>query len=215
MRPRRRRAVLVLALGLAWGACAGEARAEGGPGDGVYGRYEAPFLLALGAGGGSTWVDGTAEASMVAELRLRHVAAAGPFVAGRWAPDGGSHVVLGVEVLPLFPMLFLENLFTGRERLDRTIQSLGLELGAALLPVGEEAGLGLAVGAGAEVPLVLPSQWAQGVWLRLAFRYVHAPARWQAGPAGDASEWTALATLVVQLPVGAGDVLVEAPRDRR
>ncbi|MFW5925642.1 MAG: hypothetical protein ACOCV4_05715 [Myxococcota bacterium] len=195
---------------------AAEARAQG-PGDGVYGRFDASWTMSLGVGAGASrrTEGGDAVPSVVGELRFRHLDSAGPFVAGRWAPEGHGHVVVGAEIRPLFPLLFLENLFTGHERWDLLIESWGLELGAAVLPFDGEAGVGLAMGTGLEVPLVLSSTRARGLGLRLAFRYVHAPDRWQAGPARDASEWTALATLAVDLALPSGGASIRPPRGRR
>lgn len=189
---------------------AGAARAEG-PGDGLYGRWDRAFTMSLGLGGGVARSAGADHAVMVGELRLRHLDSAGPFVAGRWGPHADSQLVLGVEIRPLFPMLFLEDHFSGYEAWDLLVQSLGIEMGPALVPLDSHLGVGLALGAGLEVPLVLPSWWAQGVWLRLAFRYVLAPARFQSGPGRNASGWTAYATLAVKTSVAA-PVTIRPPR---
>jgi hypothetical protein len=181
---------------------AGAARAAG-PGDGVHGRYDHPFTLMVGAGGGVVTAGGEARGTFLGELRLRHLDAAGPFISGRYGPDAGGHLVAGIEIRPLFPLLFLKDMFTGREVVDLILQSFGVELGVAVAPLDGGVGAGFAVGLGVELPLVPPSAWAQGAWLRLAVRHVRAAASFQGGPDHLASEWTFGATLGVKLGLGA------------
>jgi hypothetical protein len=173
-----------------------------GPGDGLYGRYDRPFTLAFGAGGGVAAEAGAASGVAVGELRLRHLDVAGPFVSLAFGPEAAGHAVAGVEIRPLFPLLFLENAFTGREVLDLFLQSLGVELGVAVTPFGSGMGAGLAWGVAAEVPLVPPSVWGQGVWLRLGLRQVRAPTAFQGGPERSASGWLGYATVSVKLGAG-------------
>lgn len=189
------------------------ARADG-PGDGLYGRWDQDFTLEVGLGGGVTFVDDREAASLMAELRLRIIDAAGPFLAARWGPDAGESLVVGVELRPLFPALFLMDLSTGRERLDLFVQSLGLEIGAAFFLDGE-VDAGLAIGMGLELPLVLPSQWAQGVWLRVAARRVFAPRDYlNLGDSVGRSEWTLYASLNLEWGANIGAGAWEPPRYR-
>jgi hypothetical protein len=182
-----------------------------GPGDGVYGRYDHPFTLALGVGGGVSMVGGQAAGTFVGEARLRHLDVGGPFVSVSHGPGAGGHVVAGVEIRPLFPLLFLRNAFTGHEVPDLILQSLGVELGVAVAPLDGDVGAGFAVGVGMEVPLVPPSRWGQGVWLRLAARHVRAATGFQRGPDRSAGEWTAFATLGIKLGVGGGATVRDPP----
>ncbi len=212
---RRRWCPLLLTLALAATLlCPPSAARAEGRGDGLYGRWDQDFTLEIGLGGGVTFADGAEGASMMAELRLRIIDAAGPFLAGRWGPNAGESLVVGVELRPLFPALFLMDASTGRERLDLFLQSLGLEIGAAFFLDGS-ADAGLAIGVGLEVPLVLPSRWAQGVWLRLAARRVHAPRDYRnLDGASPRSEWTLYATLNLEWGVNIGAGAWEPPRHR-
>lgn len=172
---------LCLGLGASAAAGAGAARADG-PGDGLYGRFDGDLALTVGAGGGVRGRDGAARGTLVGELRLRIADGAGPFVSGEWSPEGPSQLVVGIELRPLFPSLFLLDRSTGYELLDLVLQSLGLELGAALTPLNRGVGVGFVVGGGIEIPFVLPSMWGDGVWLRLGARYLRATPRDQGGP---------------------------------
>lgn len=202
----------VLALALA-GATLGAspARADG-PGDGIYRRFDTDLALHLAAGGGA-WLDGAeARATTLVELRARVVDAAGPFVAFQGAPDAPGVLVAGIELRPLWPALFLVNRFTGHEWLDLFLQSLSVELGVAVLPLGgpdaldAERGLGLAVGLGVDVPLVLPSRTQgafRGLALRLMARRGDATPGYRAAPEErDLSHWTIGATLGASFGVG-------------
>ena len=100
------------------------------------------------------------------------------------------------------PALFLQTMSTGHEWLDVFLQSLGFELGAGFALDGH-GHVGLAWGLAIEVPLVVPSRFAEGVYLRLAARHVNASPSYQlTDDARDRSEWTGYATLVFQLGLG-------------
>ena len=152
--------VLPLASAMVLGS-AGLARAEG-PGDGVYGRFDSDLSLQLDVGAGVVRSHASA-ASMVAELRGRVIDAAGLVLAFDGAPSGPDHVFIGLELRPLWPALFLMDASTGHERWDLMLESLGVELGAGLTPLGDGLGVGLSWGVGFEVPLVLPEIFARGV----------------------------------------------------
>jgi len=209
--PHRARAVAALVLAAVAGASA-TARADGG-GDGVYGRLDGDVVLAAGAGGG--YRTGP-EAGAVGELQLRasYLGTAGLLVAPSVGPT--ARLLLAVDFRPLFPALFLQNLFTGSEWLDLLVQSVGLELGAAVdrLDEPDGRGVGLAVGFGVDVPLVLPSMWGHGVFLRLGARHVRAPAADQVAPSGGAADWTLCAVLTVPALVDLGLAEHEPPRFR-
>lgn len=171
--------------------------------DGLYGRFDGELALSVGVGGGLTEVEARGRgASVVGEVRLRYLDAAGVFLAGRWGPGVSEHLALGVELRPLFPALFFEDLWTGHEFWDLLIQSVGVELGVATLPLNEAWGYGLAAGGGLEIPVVLPSQWADGVWLRLGGRYVRGSTGDQGGPDTPHDEWTLYATLAIKTIFG-------------
>ena len=212
-----RTAALLLALASSLIAVS-RARADG-PGDGLYGRFDSDFTLAVGVGGGATWrqepdaghaVHGTA----VADARLLVLDAAGPFLSARWGPHAGAYVLAGVELRPLFPALFLLNLSTGHEWVDLFVQSLSVELGAAMLPLSGDLGVGLAVGLGVEVPLLVPTRFAQGLSLRIGARRITAGPGDRNGPDRRASEWSLLTSLVIKTSVGSTTASREPRRYR-
>ncbi len=188
--PRGNAGVLLLGA-LVWlvvASAAGPARAQG-PGDGLYGRFHGDLTLAVDAGAGVLLGDGGPRAGLVGELRARYLDAAGPFVAGRFSPDGPDALVFGVTIRPLFPSLFFENLWTGYGFVDRLVQSLGVDLGLAVTPLDSGTGVGFAVGFALEPPLWWSDRTGNTLALRLAARYLTAQPGDQAGPTGGLSAW--------------------------
>lgn len=209
-----RHLAIASALGLALLALAPAGALADGRGDGAYGRLDEDLTLSFVAGGGATWPSaGDTQGSLVAEFRARFYDAAGPVVGLRWSPDS-EHVFVGLELRPLWPGLFLMDMSTGHRFLDLTLQSLSVELGAAVTPLGSGRGVGFAWGLGLEMPMG-PSDWLPGgFWLRFAVRRVRAPASWQAAPDGGASEWTLSSALVLRFGVGTGAPIREPTRYR-
>jgi hypothetical protein len=181
--------------------------------DGLYGRWDRDLVLALGAGGGATVAGGDAAPIVAGEARLRFLGAAGPVVSGAWARGAQSHLFVGVELRPLFPALFLLDLSTNRPFVDLLLQSISVELGPAFLLDGHGS-TGLGVGLALEVPLIYPTVFAQGLWLRLDARRVLASAEWASINGPTRSHWALMATLVVALGIDAGLVDLEPPRYR-
>jgi hypothetical protein len=114
-----------------------------------------------------------------ADVRLRYLESAGVFVAyeeARWVGSGAIPrrvLSTGVELRPLFLFRWLKDRESSVALLDLTLDSLGLELGAAFQPSGGD-GLssrpGLQAGLGVEVPI---SGAATGLWVGL-----HGGLRW-------------------------------------
>lgn len=215
------------AAALVFALAGSSASARAQDGDGVYRRLDTDATLSLGVGGGlvlprDARAEGRAAAALV-EARLRIVDAAGPVVAYRWSGDVGGYLALGVELRPLWPMLWLLDKPTGVEWLDLLVQSLGLELAAVVLPLGQPAeldidrGVALSVGVALEIPLVVPTRLRganRGVFLRLAARWVDARPAMRTTPTGrDLSEWSLNATFQATwgLHIGAD---AEPPRYR-
>lgn len=210
-----RRATTTAALALA--ACAAllsptVARAEG-DGDGVYGRFDHALVLTLGAGAGVGFVEGDPSLRGAFDARFRIISAGGPFASFALGADGLHHLVLGVELRPLFPALFLQDMSTGHEWLDLFLSSLGVDLGAAVLfPDGD---VGLAWGLSLELPIVSPSRFAEGVFLRLFARHVNGDGALLAVRAADrADEWLLGAQLVFGLGLSSWPAGWEPPRHR-
>ena len=191
----------------------GVVRADG-PGDGAYGRLDEDHVIGLGVGGGVTVQQGFTAGTTVFEARVLVIDAAGPVVSTRWGPSAGEHVFVGAHLRPLFPLLFFQRSDTERERLDLLIQSLSLELGAAISPLDHRVGATLSVGVGIEVPLVMPTRWAQGLWLHVAGRYLHDTMDGRSAPNANVGEWTAYATLLIALGIDSGLAGREPPRYR-
>lgn len=192
-----RRSLFVLALALA-ALAAPFSRAHAQDGDGVYGRLDGDLALSAGVLGGAVTNDRVHPAwtgAALVELRARILDSGGVFVAGEWRPEGDSRVTIGVDIRPLFLPRFLLGGVTRFRWLDLLIDSVGLDLGAALGPFDAQAGVGLAIGFGLDVPLFLPDETSTGVFLRLGARYVTASALDQAAPRGGTTDWVLLAGL--------------------
>jgi hypothetical protein len=187
------------------------AGARADDGDGAYGRLDADVMLSLGVGGGVS-VGGATEGVALAEVRARYLDMVGLVIAPEWRPEGDARVALAVDVRPLFPLRFFLNQESGSEWLDLLVDSIGVELGASVLTRSSGTGVGLTVGFGIDVPLLVPSLFADGLFLHLGARHVHASPTDQASPEGGASDWLFHAVLTLKLGVGAGLATPEAPR---
>ncbi len=186
-------------------------------GDGVYRRWDSDVAFALEASGG-VWLDGDqASPAVSVGLRARIADAAGPVVTYRWASDGGEGatrggdaLMVGIEVRPLWPALFLTDNATGREWLDLFLQSFAVELGAVFTPLATEGerGVGLAVGVSIDLPLMLPTHTRgtfRGISLRLGARRIDATRSFAGTPDDvDRSGWLLTAGLTATLGGGSG-----------
>lgn len=135
--------------------------------DGLYRKWDSEVQLAalLGAG----FADGS----------HRELGASGNFaVAARFLDAFGPRFDLslhheglrlhgGLEIRPLGPAHFLQNLSTGRAHLDLFIRSPGFTLGSRLYP---DARFYWQFGLGA--PLLLPKKRLHGLDLRIEFRHL-------------------------------------------
>ena len=192
-----------------------EARAQ--EGDGAYGRLDGDLALSVGVNGGVVVDDRvhpavTGSASL--ELRARILDSGGLFAAGEWRPEGDSRVIFGVDLRPLFLARFLLGLETGMQWFDLLLDSIGIDVGAAIGPLARDVGVGLAIGFGIDVPLYLPPRTSGGVFLRLGARYVTVSALDQAAPPGGTTDWVFLAGLDVRAFVATGLPNWEPPRYR-
>ncbi len=181
--------------------------------DGLYGRFGGDFVVSAGAGAGVDPEAGSVVATL--DLRARYLDAAGLVVAPELR-GSSPRVVAAVEVRPLFPALFLLNAWSGEGYVDLLLESLGFELGVAFdrLDDPEARGSALAFGAGFDVPLLLPGTLADGLFLRLGARHVHALAQDLRAPEGGASDWTIYAILTVRAVADLGVAAREPPRFR-
>lgn len=183
-------------------------------GDGLYGRWNRGLTLALGAGGGSTWLDGEADPNVVGEARFLIADVAGLAVSGRWGPDSGQHLFVGADLRPLFPALFFLYKQTWNELADLILQSIFFEIGPAFL-LDRDRSVGLGVGFGFGVPLYRPLKTIEGLWLRIAARYVNVdPSYRNTQPTNDRTRWTLYATFVIRLGFKSNLSRWEPPRYR-
>lgn len=151
------------------------AGAESAGVDPTYGRIDGDIAVVVGAGA----VVSSRNARAAVEARLRYLETAGWFVTYEDAPIVSAHsaperlLSTGLELRPLFLFRWLQGHELARPLLDLTLDSIGLELGAAF---GQSSGSdfssrpGLEAGLGLEVPL---SGGANGAWLGL-----HGGMRW-------------------------------------
>ncbi len=182
-------------------------------GDGAYGRLDHDMMFSIGLGGGAV-VDGPSDAVLLAELRARYLDMVGLLVAPEWQVDAIGRLIVATEIRPLWPVRFLLNGFSGNEWLDLLLESVSVEVGAAILPLTDQVGVGLAIGLGLDVPILVPSIFAEGLMLHLGARHVRAGPSDQAGPSGGVSDWTFAASLVVKFGADLGIASSEPRRYR-
>jgi hypothetical protein len=180
----------------------------------VHGRLDHDLVLTAALGGGvalndRVHADPTGSASL--ELRARLVDMAGLLVAAEWRPEGDSRVVIAADLRPLFFARWLLGASLHRAWADLLLDSIGLELGAAIGPFDAEAGVALAIGFGLDVPLYV-GEHADGVFLRLGARHVTAGAGDQAAPRGGTSDWLIYGALGGRFSVESGIVSWEPER---
>jgi hypothetical protein len=184
-------------------------------GDGLYGRWDRGLTLSFGAGPGATWLNGKADPNVVAEARFLVADVAGVVLSGRWGPDSGQYLFLGVDLRPLFPALFFLDKQTWNEFADLLLQSIFFEIGPAFLLDGYRS-TGLGVGFGFGIPLYRPLTTVRGLWLRIAARYVNTdPSYRNTQPTSDRTQWTLYTTFVVRLGFKSKLSRWEPPRYRQ
>ena len=183
-----RAALLCLAV-----VCAPNRADADGRGDGLYARWDRGVTLSVGAGAGATWIesdDDSPKLSVVGAARLLFIDAAGPVIAGRWAPDDGQYLFLGVDIRPLFPALFFLYKASWREFWDLLLQSVSVELGAAFMMDGERSA-GFSYGFSLGLPLSLPKKALRVMWLKIGARRVNLDPNFRnTSDAINLSEWT-------------------------
>lgn len=202
---------------------ASRAAADNGVGDGLYGRLRHDFFLQIGVGGGVRLfphvnpdfdIDSDPSWALMVDVRARMTGVAGIMVA---TSTSSTHTTLflGSEVRPLYPALVLQGIITGRARADLTIQSLYIELGAALRFV-DTVRTSFGWGLGFEVPLVLPKHFSQGIWLRFGVRHFRAAhSQRDLGVTAAPAEWLPHVSLAMTLGVSEGRFAGwEPPRTR-
>lgn len=171
--------------------------------DGAYGRLTGDLTLEAALGGGAAFEQEVRGAATL-ELRARYLDVAGLFAGLELRGDGASRVLFGADLRPIFLARFLLNASLHDRYWDVFIDSIGIDLGVAIVPLDELAGAALAIGFGADVPLVFFGEGYEGISLRLAGRHVAALATDRFGPDGGVNDWLAMASIVVRGSVATG-----------
>ncbi len=184
-----------LSLALAFAAIPAFAEAQG---DGVYGRLDGDVTLEVGLGGGVAFEGPATLGAGVLDLRARYLDMAGILVGAELRPDGASRVLVGIDLRPVWLARFVLGGSLRDRYLDLFLDSIGLDLGVAVLPLDETVGAALMVGFGVDVPLVFFDDGIAGLALRLFGRHVAALQTDRFGPDGGAHDWIAGATLVLR-----------------
>ncbi len=188
-------------------------RAHAQEGDGVYGRFDASTSVVLGAGAAITFDD--ASVGALIDARVRILESGGVFASFHTETPGRARLFTGIELRPLFPALFLQDLSTGRAYLDLFLQSLSIELGVDL-GLERDGVVGFAWGLSLEVPLLTPERFAHGLGLRVGIRRSTAfvDGRPSSGLAQDLETFSGFALLALGLDAGSGSAGWEPPRHR-
>ncbi len=172
--------------------------------DGAYGRLDGDLTLEAALGGGAAFEGEQVLGAGTLELRMRYLDVAGLFAAGELRPEGASRVIFGADLRPIFLARFLLNATLGDRYWDVFFDSIGLDLGVAIVPLDERAGVALAVGFGLDVPLVFFGEGYEGISLRLAGRHVAALSTDRFAPDGGVNDWLAMGALVIRGSVSTG-----------
>jgi hypothetical protein len=187
-----------LACGFAAMAWGGDARAQEAA-DPSYGRVDGDLTLVVGLGA----VAAARGVRPEGELRVRYLETAGVFAAYEDGATFGTGaepqrvLAAGLELRPLFLYRWLQGHEIRRARLDLTIDSIGLELGAAFWQPrggGFASQPGIQAGLGVEMPIF---EQAAGPWVGL-----HGGVRWGSqvfsyGNVRDADDRSAFLTLTL------------------
>lgn len=147
----------------------GDSLITGGPGDGVYGRFNGNFSFSLGLGG--NYRSATEQFMPQASFTARYFQVLGLLVGFSQAIDEEPGIERSLEIAALIEPLFLLRFARGKESghpfWDLTLDSLSLSIGAYLdePKAGNFADAsGLSTGLGLGFPLLSK---APGPWLRL------------------------------------------------
>ena len=173
-------------------------------GDGLYHRWDEDFSLMLGAGVGAAHFDDDWDLTYNAEVHALFFSMGGPMVAGRLAKGiSRDHLILGVDIRPLFPALFFLYKPTWHEFWDLLIQSVSVELGAALI-FDNDVDVAFAFGLGFEIPIARIRESSHRVALKLASRRIKGAASFL-GTDKKQTEWSIHSAFVwyIGFPIGA------------
>ena len=163
--------------------------------DGIYGRFDGDLSLYGGAGAVLRLEGDDQKGAASLELDALFLDAAGPFFAIDIAPEAPDQIALGIQLRPLFPARFFLNRFFENAFLNRTIESLHLEIGTGFRSLAGDAEIGVLVGTGIDIPLTAPMKY-WGLVLRLGARYLRIRDDQQNGGLETRNQWTLRATFL-------------------
>lgn len=170
-------------------------------GDTVYDRLDGDLTLSIGIGGGIAFFDRTGPdvtGTTTLEARARILDSGGLLVSPEWRPLGDSRLIVALDLRPLFLIRFFTNLESGDRYIDLFVDSIGIDLGIAVLPLSHEVGVATAIGLGLDIPLYLPNGARGGLFLRVSSRYVGASPTDQLAPRGGTDDLAVLFVLTVR-----------------
>ena len=214
MSPRQsRHASVALALcAAAIVALCSPARAETpDEGDGIHGRFDGDVVLSAAVGTGAAFFGDGAWVGTL-ELRARYLDSAGVFVAPEVRLFADPRILVGVDFRPLFLARFFRGLSAMHAWWDLVLDSLGVDLGVVLIPIGDHTGAGLALGGGIDLPIAVDR--GVGLFMRLGARWAHALLEDRNGPPESVSDLSVFVALGWRLAADAGIAADEPPRWR-
>ena len=178
-------------------------------GDGLYGRFDRDVVLSAALGTGAAFFGEGAWVGTL-ELRARYLDSAGVFVAPEVRLFADPRILLGVDFRPLFLARFFEGLSAAHEWSDLVLDSIGLDLGVVLIPIGDHTGAGLSLGGGVDFPIAVED--GTGLYLRLGTRWAHARLVDRNGPPRGVSDLSVFVALGWRFGVDVGIATDEPPR---
>lgn len=193
-------AVFSLAVALAAPTSAHAQLREAEP-SGSYGRLShdlAMSITALGGVAGPDVFDSHASLSLAGELRARILDSGGLVAAIDARPDTHVRAFFGVDLRPLFLARFFTVSMSDDRFVDLLIDSIGLDVGVTLLPLGDALGAAFSIGGGLDVPLAFFDSESNGLFLRLGARGTFA----NAGSIGGPNVTGSVADIVVHAGLG-------------
>jgi hypothetical protein len=168
--------VAAFALTLATADACAQTQTPARDDDGVYGRFDGDLVLSAEALGAVADANDNLTGTFSVTLRARALEMVGVALGYDRAFVATRHDALwmAVDLRPTWLARFAYDLQRGPRWLDLTIDSIGLELGAAWVrpgePIGAGSGVGFVLGGGVELPLMW--QRGDGVFVRLGVRWI-------------------------------------------
>lgn len=180
-------------------------------GDGIHGRLDGDVVLSAAIGTGAAFFgDGVWVGTL--ELRARYLDSAGVFVAPEVRLYADPRILIGVDFRPLFFARLFRGLSARHAWWDLVVDSIGIDLGVVLVPIGDHTGVGFVLGTGVDLPIAVDR--GAGLYLRLGTRWAHALLEDSNGPPESVSDLSVFVALGWRFAVDAAIAAAEPPRWR-